>query len=236
MAGNGSQHKDDLRELKRLTNLYAQSRALPGIICLVILLFMIAGILLISRFTGGVLTMVEEPPWVTGAVYVTGAVFELAWCVLCVWLMFKGMKRYGPSFYRGEGQAVLRSEGIPIWAWALYLVTFIGPAVLSEEQVMPIRWALVTALASFGLFMLYAGRREKEAPLGVVYGGLVLIAAVATSVGLPTFSQGDWTYGYLVTLMTYIVGAGVITTIVVHLYNRRILRRLKGANPLGNEQ
>jgi len=236
MAGSGGSQKADLEELKRLANLYTQSRVLPAIIPLALLPLMLGGAFLIPHLILLVLDAVEGPPWVTKAMLPTAALLILAWCVLCIWLMFKGMKRYGSSFYRGEGQAVLRGEGIPIWAWALYVVTGLGAMILSAEELLSIRWGLTTVMTSFGLFMLYGGKREKEVPLGIVLGGLLLIAAVATAAGLPTLFKGDWLHAFFLTLMTYIVGAAVITMIVVHLYNRWILRRLKGANPLGSQQ
>ncbi len=118
----------------------------------------------------------------------------------------------------------------------LYGVTFLGPLILDQTGFLPTRWALTTALASLGIFMLYAGKREREAPLGIVFGGLLLLLALASAAGLPTPFPAGWRHACWLTLMTYVVGAGAIATIVVHLYNRRILRRLKGANPLGPQQ
>jgi len=236
MADNDNPQKADLQEVKRLANRYAQSRVLPLIIPLVLIPVMLAGTNLIPDFVGAVLTAVEEPPWATTPMLWAAALLPVMWAVLCVWLMFKGIKRYGPSFYRGEGQAVLRSEGIPIWAWALYAVTFVAPALLSEWGSMPIRWALPTALTSLGVFVLYAAKRGRETPLGIVFGGLLLVAAIATAAGLPSLFHGDWDYAYYWTLIAYVMVAGLVTLIVVHLYNRRTLRRLKGANPLGSRQ
>jgi hypothetical protein len=229
MLDQGSPQKADLEELKRLTNLYAQSRVLPTLIVLVLFPTMLAGTLLIHHLVGVFMGVIDEPPWVKfrPALRATGFLTLFAWWLVCLWLMAKGVKRYGPSFYRGEGQAVLHRKGMPIWAWALLAVMYLGPAILSIMGVLAIRWALATGLASFGFFMLYAGKRNNEMPFGIVFGGLCLVAAIATAAGLPTLEEGDFRYAYFVTLTTYIVGAGAVTTIVVHAYNRRILRRLK---------
>jgi hypothetical protein len=67
-----------------------------------------------------------------------------------------------------------------------------------------------------------------------VYGVLSLAEAAATAMGVqvPFVSE----HSYFVPLMIYIVGAGLITTVVVHIYNRRILRKIKQVRPFGEQQ
>jgi len=236
MAGTDGPQKADLQEVKRLTHLYAQSRVLPLIIPLFFIVLN-AGLIL-GWFAFVDLMLSDRWPFeFDGSVLLTPTLVLLAaWCLASVWVTFKAIARYGPRFYRGEGQAVLRSRGIPIWAFVLCCVAYLGPAILNAFELLPIRWALTTALASFGVFVVYAGKREQEAPWGIVCGGLLLLIAIATAAGLPTPFRADSLHAFWLTWMIYIVGAGAIATIVVHLYNRRILRRLKGANPLGSQQ
>ena len=228
MGTTDGPQKPKLQQVKRLTHLYAQSRALPLILPLV---FTVADVVLILGVIAFNHHILRPPRWsvpITVAVVLASTALLVTWCFLSGWLESKATARYAPKLYRREGEVVLRGERIPIRAWVLYLVTFLGPAILSLAEVLPIRWALTAALCSLGAFTFYAGRRSKESPLGIVFGGLLLIAAIATAAGLPTLFEGEWIHAYFLTLMTYVVGAGAITTFAVHLYNRWVLRRLKG--------
>jgi FtsH-binding integral membrane protein len=150
-----------------------------------------------------------------------------------IWLYFKLWPKYGNFFYKRDGKIELEQERIPIWAWVAYAFTFIGPAVLNELEMLSVRWALAMALASFGVFSLYAGKKHKEITLGAVYGLLCLAEAVATVVGVPAPFAGR--NSYFASLLIYIIGAGLITIVVVHIYNRKILRKIKEMRSFGEQ-
>jgi hypothetical protein len=216
--GKRSPQKAQLQEVQRLTNLYAQSRVLPGIIPLTAMAIGVALLFGLVR----VLDAVEEPVWLGIAILLISA-------VLFVWLTYRATVRYGPWFYRREGQVVLRSEGIPLWAYAFFFVTLGVVGVMEVVGALPLRWALAAELTCFGVFVFYVCKREKEMPTGIVFACLLLVAAMATAIGLsPPLQEWAW--------LTYFAGAWVITMILVHAYNRRVLRRLKGANPLGPQR
>jgi hypothetical protein len=67
-----------------------------------------------------------------------------------------------------------------------------------------------------------------------VYGILSLAEAAATAMGvrLPFVSE----HSCFMPLVIYMVGAGLITTVVVHIYNRRILQKIKEVRPFGEQQ
>jgi len=168
---------------------------------------------------------------------------RIGWWVLAitvpviVWIFFlhsllesKVIGKYGDSYYKKEGEIELASERVPIWTWVVYVITFVGPAVLSVTEVLSVQWALVLALVSFGVFILYLGKKHKEMALGIVFGTLSLLEALSVAVGVPSpFMNKGWDYSYFAALMIYIIGAGFVTMVIVHIYNRIILRKIKQA-------
>ncbi len=70
----------------------------------------------------------------------------------------------------------------------------------------------------------------------MVLGGLCLAEAGLSAIGVRIrFADEDWVHAYFVTLMAYIVGSGLITAVVVHIYNRVILRKIKRAKLFGEQ-
>jgi len=147
-------------------------------------------------------------------------------------------KKHGYSFYdKRDGKIEVEKERVAVWACAVYVITFLGPTFLSAFSIMPVRWALAMALTAFGVFVLYQHKKHKEKFLGVVFGGLCLIEAAATAVGVATpLASKGWMYSYFAALTIYIAGAGLITMVVVHIYNRIILRKIKESRPFGEQE
>ncbi len=77
-------------------------------------------------------------------------------------------------------------------------------------------------------------RSKKDGALGVVYGTLSLIGAAATVTGVPVPLAEE--HSYFLPLIIYIIVAGLITAVVVHIYNRRILRRIKQMRPFSGQE
>ena len=225
MPDDIEKHKAELEHLERLVGRYAQSRSLPMLLLLPIIVF--NAILLVAA--------IEVAGLIDKAVWLPIFILVFLWVLFSsLWLPFIILKRYGPSFYKKEGNIELEREKIPIWTWVVYAVTFVGPAFLHEFNIIPVRWALTMSLASFGIFILYLGKKQKETPLGLIYGLLCLVEAAATAVGVPALIAGR--HSYFASLIAYIVGAGLITTVVVHIYNRRVLRKIKEVRPLDEQQ
>jgi hypothetical protein len=214
-----------LVQLERLVDRYAQSRSL-GLAVPLVAVVIIAILLLGSRE----LLLWKTAWWSIAIVFLVEALILIG----SIWLYFKLWPKYGNFFYKRDGKIKLEQERVPIWAWATYAFTFVGPAVLNELEMLSVRWALAMALASFGIFILYLGKKHKEIALGVVYGLLCLAEAVATAVGVPAPFVGR--NSYFSSLMVYIIGAGLITMVVVHIYNRKVLRRIKETRPFGEQE
>jgi len=231
MAGDieKDETRAELEDLGRLIDRYAQSRSLPLLMLLPIIVFNV--VLLVVTVELGLRYGALIGKW--GWLAISTLVF--LWVLFSsTWLPFKLLKRYGSSFYRKEGDIELKREKAPVWTWVVYGVTFIGPAFLNEFNIMPVRWALTMSLASFGIFILYLGKKHKEIALGFVYGLLCLVAAVVTAVGVRPLVMGR--HSYFLSLMVYIIIAGLITTVAVHIYNRVILRKIKQVGLFDGQQ
>ena len=148
MSDDIDRQKEKLDKLGWLVDRYAQSRSLPMLLLLPIMVF--NAILLIATIEAA--GVIDKLAWLSIFILV------FLWVLFSsLWLPFIILKRYGSVFYKTEGQIVLEQEKVPIWAWVTYGVTFVGPAFFEEFNIMSVRWALVVSLISFGIFMLYVG-------------------------------------------------------------------------------
>jgi FtsH-binding integral membrane protein len=219
--------KAKLENLSELIDRYAQSRSL-GLLLFVVLI--VAGTLLTLVLME---LMYRKPVWWLVCI-VTLLMAGAGGAGL--WLAVKVLPKYERRLYKKEGQIELKRKKVPILACVLYVLTFLGPVALNAQEIMPTRWALPVALTSLGVFILYASGKERNRPLGVVFCTVLLLEAAATALGLQTpFAGKGWLYSCFVALMIYIAGASLITALLVHIYNRVILHKMKKARPFGEQ-
>lgn len=220
---------EKLDQMGRLVDKYAQSRSLPLLISLAMMIFNVVLVLSVVKLIVAYGLRIGQ----SGALIIVILVF--LWIIFSsIWAVRKLLARYGVCFYKREGIIKLQRERIPIWAWFTFVITFCGPVFLNIFWIMPARWSLTISLTSFGIFMLYAGKNDKQISLGFVYGVLSLAEAAVTAMGvrLPFVNE----HSCFMPLVIYMVGAGLITTVVVHIYNRRILQMIKEVRPFGEQQ
>ena len=216
--------KADITRFGRLIGLYAQSRSF-GLTALIGLSVAVFGLHFgATHVCIRLCASAGAPGWLITVLMIALMIPTVAFWM---WGVGKVVRRVQQRFYGRDGEVVLQRENVPVWAWVAYGVTFLGPAGLSIAN----RWALTISLTSFGLFMIYAGKKEKEIVLGIVFGGLCLLEAAATALGMPLPFSGP--HAWVMSLMAYIIGAGVSTGVLVHVFNRAILRRIKGASSFG---
>ncbi len=220
---------EKLDQMGRLVDKYTQSRSLPLLISLAMMIF--NAVLLVS-----VVKLVVAYGLQIGQSGVLVIVILLVLWIFfsSIWVVGKLLDRYSGCFYKREGIIKLPRERVPIWVWIAFVVTFLGPVFLNMFWIMPARWGLTISLTSFGIFMLYAGKKDKNITLGFVYGVLSLAEAAATAIGVRTPFIEE--HSYFIPLVIYMVGAGLITTVVVHIYNRLILRRIKQMRLFGEQE
>jgi len=216
-----------LGRLGWLIDRYAQSRSLGLLIPLAIIV--INTCLLI-----GSIEMVLWKPEARWTGYIVWLV--MAWVVASVWVTYKLVSNYGSRFYRKEGKIELKSEKIPFWALVVFFVSFLGATILGAEKIVSLRLALTLVLASAGIFVLYIRNKEKEKLLCIVWGSLLPLEAIVIAAGVPTpFAGKGFLYSFLAGANIYVVGAGILAAVVVHTYNRKILRRIKEMRPFSEK-
>jgi len=246
MAPDTSEPQGELKRLERLgtlVNRYAQSRSLGLLIVLAIVLINFALLQWmdnlvawrIDRFLAddeirqseAEVRLELETRWVR-----TVVLFELLFSIGSLWLAFKLAKRYGMRFYRGDGVIELPRRGTPLIAVLIFLAVHATPAALTMFEYISNRWGLALILTVAGAFIIYIRNREKETPTCLVLGGLLLLEAVAVALGVPTpFHNGDWDYSFCWAYVILFASAAVVTAIAVHIYNRRIWRRIVRERP-----
>jgi len=246
MAPDTSEPQGELERLKRLgtlVNRYAQSRSLGLLIFLAIVL--INFILLLQmdkliawrseRFLADteirqseVEVRLELEAWWVRIVVLLQVLFSIG----SLWLAFRLAKRYGMRFYRGDGVIELPRGRTPLIAWIVFLIVHIVPAALTEAEYISNRWGLALILTVAGAFFIYIRNKEKDVPICLVLGGLLLLEAIAVASGIPTpFHSRSWDYSFAFAYVILFTSAGVVTAVVVHIYNRRIWRRIKQDRP-----
>lgn len=194
MSDNSEKKNAEIERLDKLEGLvgrYAQSRSLPLLIPLAGMILNVILLLYAGKLASLIVFYLQISMfWYTAIIL--GIVF---WVILSsTFLSGKILARYADCFYKKEGTIELEKERTSAWAWIAYLITFLGPAYMSMD-ILPVRWALTIALASFGTFMLYLCKKHKEKPLGIVYGGLSLVTAVLTAFGLQVpFVKEGWAW------------------------------------------
>ena len=228
MANDNEKQKADLDKLGRLVDKYAQSRSLPLLISLAMMIFNVVLVLSVVKLVVAYGMRIGQ----SGALIIVILVF--LWIIFSIWVIGKLLARYGSCFYKREGFIKLQRERIPIWVWITFVITFCGPVFLNIFWIMSARWTLTISLTSLGIFMLYAGKKDKKITLGFVYGILSLAEAAATAIGvrIPFINENSC----FMPLVIYMVGAGLITTVVVHIYNRKILHKIKQMEPFGEQE
>ena len=229
MANDNEKQKADLDKLGRLVGKYAQSRSLPLLISLAMMIFNVVLVLSVVKLVVAYGLRIGQ----SGVLIIVILVF--LWIIFSsIWVVGKLLDRYGGCFYKREGIIKLQRERVPISAWIAFVVTFLGPVFLNIFWIMPARWSLTISLASFGIFMFYASKKDKKITLGFVYGVLSLAEAAVTAIGvrIPFVNE----HSCFMPLVIYMVGAGLITTVVVHIYNRRILHKIKEMRPFGEQE
>ena len=240
MSGDIKNRKAQAEKLTRLGRLvakYAESRALG--LWLSVAVLVINVILVLGAMQLCVVLACRRSWWWWAPVVLAG----LWGFTSTIWL-WRFERKHGNRFYdKQDGKIEVERQRIPKWAWAAYGTAFLGPLFLNACEIMSDRWGLTMSLISFGVFVLYGCKKEKEKIVGIVLGGFCLIEAAATALGVPAplteiplADTGISAHTYFLALTIYIAAAGLTAMIVVHIYNRRILHRIKKMGPFGEQQ
>lgn len=237
MSDDTEKQKEEVEKLNRLGRLvekYAQSRSLGLWVSVAVLAINV--IAAIGAMQLCVVLVCRRSWWWWVPIVPTGL-----WVLISTVWLWRFDRKHGNRFYdKKDGKIEVERGRIPAWAWAAYAITFLGPIFLNACEILSDRWGLTMSLISFGVFMLYGCKKEKEKIVGIVLGGLCLLEAAVTALGVPVpltdiplADTGISAHSYVLALMIYIAAAGLMAMVVVHIYNRRILRKIKELRPLG---
>jgi hypothetical protein len=240
MSGDIENQKQEFEKLNRLgwlVDKYTQSRSIGLWVSVAVLAINV--ILVLGSMQLCVVLACRRSWWWWAPVVLAGI-----WGFTSTVWLWRFDRKHGNRFYdKKDGKIEVERERIPAWAWAAYGTAFLAPLILNACEIMSDRWGLTLSLTSFGVFMLYACKKEKEKFVGAVVGGLCLIEAAATALGVPVpltdiplANTGISAHSYVLALMVYIVAAGLMAMVVVHVYNRKILRKIKGMGPFGEQE
>ena len=246
MAPNRSERQGELARLERLgtlVNRYAQSRSLGLLIVLAIVLINVVLLLQMDKLIAWRLErFLDDPETSQSEVEVrleveawwvrTIVLLQVLFSIEFLWLAFRLAKRYGMRFYRGDGVIELDRRRTPLIAVLIFLAVHAAPAALTMFEYISNRWGLALILTVAGVFFIYIRNREKETPTCLVLGGLLLLEAGAVALGIPTpFRSREWDYAFFVAYVILFASAGLVTAVAVHIYNRRIWKRIMQDRP-----
>lgn len=240
MSGDIKNHKaqaEKLDRLGRLVDRYTQSRAIGLWVSVAVLAINI--ILVLGAVQLCVVLACRRSWWWWAPVVLAGI-----WGFTSTIWLWRFERKHGNRFYdKQDGKIEIERQRIPAWAWAVYGTAFFAPLILNACEIMSDRWGLTISLISFGVFLFYACKKEKEKIVGVVLGSLCLIEAAATALGVPVpltdiplADSGISAHTYFLALTIYIAAAGLTAMVMVHIYNRKILLRIKQMGPFGEQQ
>ena len=231
MAGDIEKNKTELEQLSRLVDRYAQSRSFglwASVVNGLINVFVLVGSVELAKFL-----ILADSSW-----WLAPIVFAPLWVLIStIWIIWFD-KKHNYSFYnKRDGEIEVEKERVVIWVMGAYLITFLGPTFGSVAGIIPVQWALTIALASFGLCVIYLGKKQKDTITSAVFGGLCLVIAILIGLGVPRpFVGKDWIYSYFATSYLCFVIAGLVSMVVVHIYNRKVLRKIKEIRTFSEQQ
>jgi hypothetical protein len=240
MSGDIKNKKGEVEKLNRLgwlVDRYTQSRALGLWVSVAVL---VVNVIVVLGSMQLCVVLACRGSWWWPAPVVLAGVWGLT---STVWL-WRFDRKHGNRFYdKKDGKIEVERQRIPAWAWAVYGIAFLGPLFMNACEVLSDRWGLTISLTSFGVFVFYACKKEKEKFVGIMLAGLCLIEAAATVLGVPVpltdiplAHTGISAHSYVLALMIYIAAAGLTTMVVVHIYNRRILHKIKEMRLFGERE
>ena len=237
MANDTEKQKAELEKLGGLIDRYTQSRSLGLWVSVAVLAINV--ILVLGAMQLCVVLACRRSWWWPAPVLLAGI-----WGFASTIWLWRFDRKHGNRFYdKKDGKIEVERRKIPAWAWAVYGIAFLGPLFLNAFEIISDRWGLTMSLVSFGVFVLYGCKKEKEKIVGMVLGGLCLIEAAATALGLPVpltdiplADTGISAHSYFLALFIYIAAAGLTAMVLVHIYNRRILHKIKEMRPFDEQE
>jgi len=222
MSDDTEKHKAELEKFSRLIGRYAQSRSLGlwiGSAVVFIDAMVMVGAIELAWY---IIEKGDSGWWVPLA-------FGVLWVIVTAVALIRYEKKLDYGFYdKQDGRVEVKKEKIPIWAFCAFVLTVFGPVILNFRGFLSSRWGLTISLTFVGLFSFYSSKKHRDRAYGVLFGGLCLMLGTATALGIPVpLTDVGHQKSYLLALFLYSAVASLATAVVVHIYNRAVLRKIK---------
>ena len=234
---NKSQDMEKLKEIPKWTRKYAQNRALPALIQLVIGLCLFAGIAIPSYFAGKAYRAGNSTLFWLCNLMLAVAMISLAFFCVPRW-GGKLIERLSRRLYTRDGDvSISLSETAKKKKWVGYVVAIlfgssvIGFVLMGMKDFIQIKYMQpVSALYAvpFVVF-LYFWQKPKIGPLALLWPVLYAIHAILIVAGVPILFTGNL---IPLNMILPVFGYGFLTHIIGYIYSRYILKKLKGITHL----
>lgn len=232
MDNEQNQNLENLKDIPKWTQKYAQNRTVPMLVSLAIFMLLFAGIRLSSYLGGKAL--------------ISGNVFLLGFCIvialvamICIFTISipkygsKIISRISDRFYAQEGSAsppIPKSMGKRKWLGYVVGPIFGGcvfaSVILGSRGFFPIELMQpISALycVPFLLF-LYFWQRPMVSPIALIWPALYAIHAILIVAGAPILFTDRLT---VLNMLLPVAGYGLISGLIGHIYSRYALKKLK---------
>lgn len=232
MNNEQDQNLENLKDIPKWTQKYAQNRTVPMLVSLAIFMLLFAGISLSSYFGG--------------RAFISGNTFLLGFCIVIalvsmICLFITSIPKYGGRiisrisgrFYAREGSAAPRiSKSMGKRKWLGYVVGLIfggcifASVILGGKGFFPIE--LMQPISAVYcvpfLLFLYFWQRPMVSPITLIWPALYAIHAILIVAGAPILFTGRHT---VLNMLLPVAGYGLISGLIGHLYSRYALKKLK---------
>ncbi len=228
------QDTEKLKEIPKWTRKYAQNRALPVLISLLIFACIFAGIAIPSHFGGKAYRAGNMVLFWICIIVTAIAMISLFFFCVPKW-GGKIIERISQRLYGAEGTVLIAGpEAMKKKRWLGYVVGMIfgscviGSVILGSKGFLAIEYMQpISALYCVPfLIFLYCWQRPMVSPIVLLWPILYTIHAILIVVGVPILFTGNLRHW---NMMLPVFGYGFLAHIIGHFYSRYALKKLKTA-------
>jgi hypothetical protein len=230
-------HTNELRQIPRWASCYANNRALPMLV--IMLLGAVVGVVvvMIMGLAAGALRALRTGHPELGWALVG---LDAAVCAGGVWLaLSRGLKRWLGGvvewMYRGDGMATAAPATKPrvahtIVAWVFMVLACMSPVIAQRLRVPEMYLQPVTALYMVPLMLYMWWVQGRSSAPFALWAVLYAAHAVALLAGVPLLRGMD----PMMQVPIPLCGYAVVAVVASHLYSRYALRKLRALAKAGS--
>ena len=220
---------DDAREISKWARRYTRSRTIPFLISQAFFVFFTIAIG-VSSYLAALAYRAGRMLWFwICIVLLVSTLAALIWYIIRADRLIRSISK---RLYLKEGSAILdtsltkkemllRAVVISVFLFCVAASTLIGPfASLPQRYMQPVSAIYVVPfLVSMSIL-----HRRRISLLSLLWPFLYALHAILVVAGAPILFKGPW---FILNMFVPVVGYGMVTGLVGHIYNRFALRKLK---------